>query len=71
MKKELPNVEKPLLIVQSKNDHTVLAESGEYIYTKIQSSDKEIFWLEKSGHIVTLDLERDRVFTKIADFLAK
>ena len=71
MKKELPNVEKPLLIVQSKNDHTVLAESGEYIYTKIKSSDKEIFWLEKSGHIVTLDLERDRVFNKIVDFLAK
>jgi len=71
MKKELPIVEKPLLIVQSKNDHTVLAESGEYIYNKIKSSRKEIFWLEKSGHIVTLDLERDRVFTKIADFLAK
>lgn len=65
----LPALEKPLLVVQSKNDHTVLAESAEFIYRKCESREKELFWLARSGHLVTLDEERETVFNKVAEFL--
>jgi len=71
VKAALPKVDRPLLIVQSGNDHTVQAASGKYIYEHAGSAKKELLQLEKSGHLVTLDIERNKVFAKIAEFLAK
>ena len=67
----LPDMKKPILIVQSENDHTVKAESGTYIYDNVGSEDKEFFKLELSGHLVTLDVEHDKLFSKIDEFLNK
>ena len=36
----LPELTKPILVVQSENDHTVKAESGQYIFDHVQSQDK-------------------------------
>lgn len=65
----LPQLKKPLLIVQSKKDRTVLPNSGTYIYQNAGSEEKELFWLEHSGHLVTLDMEREVVFEKIIEFI--
>lgn len=65
----LPAVMMPLLIIQGRHDHTVQARSAEYIYDKVGSEEKKLIWLEKSGHIVTIDIERERVFQYIADFI--
>ncbi len=69
MKEELPQVTQPLLIVQGREDHTVQPQSAEYIYERVGTEYPEVFWLEKSGHIVTLDCEHEKLFTKIAAFL--
>lgn len=66
----LPSVTVPALIVQSTNEHTVEPESAQYIYDKLGSTEKQLIWLNKSGHIVTLDLERDYVFQLLGQFLA-
>lgn len=71
VKSDLAKIEKPLLIVQSRNDHTVKADSGNYIFDHVGSKEKEILHLDHSGHIVTLDTERQMVFDKINEFLAK
>lgn len=68
-KEILPEISKPILIVQSKNDHTVKEESGQYIYDHIGSKDKQLFKLNFSGHLVTLDIEHDKLFNKIENFL--
>lgn len=65
----LPQMEKPILVVQSENDHTVKAESGQYIFDHVQSREKKLFKIELSGHLVTLDVEHDKVFKEIHDFL--
>lgn len=65
----LGTLSKPLLIIQSRSDHTVLPESGQYIYEHVASEEKELLWLAKSGHLVTLDVERERVFEKVAAFI--
>ena len=69
-KAALPNITVPTLIVQSIADMTVAPKSAEYIFDNLGSTEKEIFWLEKSGHLLPLDCEREAVFAKTAQFLA-
>lgn len=69
--KHLPDLQRPFLVVQSKNDHTVKYHSAAYIYRSAGSKEKELFWLENSGHLVTLDTEKEIVFAKIMEFLDK
>lgn len=65
----LPNIKEELLIIQGRHDHTVQPRSAEHIYDRVASPNKKLIWLEKSGHIVTLDIEREEVFRQIAAFL--
>ena len=60
----------PTLLVQSRREHTVRPESASFLFEQIKSPVKELFWLEKSGHIVTLDNERELVVDKISEFLS-
>lgn len=59
----------PVLLVQSKRERTVKPASAPYLLERIGSPQKEIFWLEKSGHVVTIDIERETVFRKITEFM--
>lgn len=65
----LPLIDRPTLIVQSRNEHTVRPESALHIHDRVGSSDKRLHWLERSGHVATLDVERHKVFEIIADFI--
>lgn len=67
----LPNVTAPALIIHSIKDATIPYQHAEKIYTSLGSKDKELFWLEKSGHNVTRDSERDKVFVATADFIQR
>lgn len=69
VQKDLGAVSCPVLLVQSRKEHTVRPESAIFIMEHLGSKDKELFWLAKSGHIVTIDLERETVFAKVSEFL--
>lgn len=69
--KLLPLVQVPALIVQSKAEHTVRPSSAKHIFKLLGSAMKEIVWLEKSGHVITLDVEKYQLFEVIAKFLHK
>ena len=66
----LPVVSTPALIVQSRADHTVRPDSAVYIYEHLGSTDKRLVWFKHSGHIITLDSEREQVFTQVGNFVA-
>lgn len=66
----LPLVTAPALVMQSRKEHTVIPESAQYIYNKLGSQAKKLIWLNKSGHIITLDNEHEYVFEEISRFLA-
>jgi carboxylesterase len=66
----LPSITVPTLVMQSIREHTVEPESAQFIYNNLGSSDKKLVWLKKSGHIITLDAERELVFEEIGRFLA-
>ncbi len=69
VKRQLPKIRKPVLIVQSKDDRTVLAESAIYIHNRLGSPLKILKWLSKSGHIITMGPEREEMFTQIDCFI--
>lgn len=73
-KKELlPQITVPCLVMQSVSEHTVDPRSASYIYEHLGTSaqEKQLVWLEKSGHILTLDCEHERVFKIVGEFLRK
>ena len=70
-KPAIPNVSVPTLIMQARGDRVVDPSGAQYIYDRIASAQKELVWLSKSDHIIPLDVEREVVFAKVANFLAQ
>lgn len=57
----LEKINLPTTIIHSKKDRLADPFGAEHIYQKIKSKDKKIFWLNKSGHELLLDVEADEV----------
>lgn len=69
VRNELPTIKVPSLIMQAEQDFTVRPESAEYIYKYIGSRQKQLKWYPNSGHILTVDHDRDQVFADAEQFL--
>jgi carboxylesterase len=65
----LPSVTAPVLVMHGRNDHTVAPFNAQLIYDTVGSTDKELIWLEKSYHVVTLDHDRNEVFDRTYRFI--
>ncbi|HET6146937.1 MAG TPA: alpha/beta fold hydrolase [Polyangia bacterium] len=68
---DLPNVRVPTLVIHGRQDHTVPMEDSLELTGSLGSEVIERLWLERSFHIVTLDVERSTVSSAIASFLAR
>jgi len=68
-RKGLPYIAIPILLIHSKADKSVPLRNMERYYKKIGSNKKTKIELEKSGHVVTEDIERDVAFKAISDFI--
>jgi carboxylesterase len=71
MRRSLAQIRCPVLLAQSRNDGGIAPESMERIYAALGPSDKTMLWLEKSGHIITRDQERQRVFEAAENFIRR
>lgn len=67
--KETDSIYAPAFIVQARHDRMINAKSAQYIYDHIQSDHKQLKWYEQSGHVITLDKERDQLHEDIYGFL--
>ena len=68
-RKHAPEISIPILLIHSKADQGVPFENMEKYWTVIPSEQKSNLVLEKSGHVVTEDIERDTAFHAIDDFV--
>ena len=59
VREQLPNIDSPLLVIQSRNDNVVDPDSANVIYDNAASGKKQIEWFEKSGHVITLGPEKE------------
>ncbi len=67
----LPAIRQPMLIVQGRLDRTVDPGAPQEIYDRVNSADKELVWLGRSGHCVALDCEREQLFEATRRFLGQ
>jgi carboxylesterase len=72
MRAALPKVNVPVCLIHSKDDDYVLPENMENIYAGlVNTGDKTKIWVTGSGHVVTRDAARQRVFESAREFIQR
>ncbi len=71
MRAALPSVEVPVFLVHSKNDNYVIKDSMQWIYDKLGTTDKQMLWVEGSGHVIPREPVREQVFKEATDFIVR
>ncbi len=68
----LDRVNVPVLIIHNRKESTVLPESAIMLYNRIATPcpDKSLIWLERSGHQLFCDCERENAVKAIIDYVA-
>ncbi|MDD4183384.1 MAG: alpha/beta fold hydrolase [Candidatus Omnitrophica bacterium] len=69
VKKELPRVKTPILIMHAKEDDMTSIKNAQYIYKNIASSDKSLIVLENSYHMIVIDKDKERVVDETIRFM--
>ncbi|WP_226682407.1 alpha/beta hydrolase [Sutcliffiella horikoshii] len=59
----------PTFVVQARHDNMINTDSANIIYNEVESDDKKIKWYEESGHVITLDKEREQLHQDVYEFL--
>jgi carboxylesterase len=65
----LPDVTAPALVIQGREDHTVTVAGARRLASRIGSGPAPVVILERSWHLVGIDVERDRCAEAVAEFL--
>ena len=66
---ELPEVKCPVLVMHSHNDHTAHPDNAELIHSRVSSTDKQLVWLDRGYHVITLDHDKEEVYERTYEFI--
>ena len=69
VKKILPQVNTPILIMQGEEDHTVQPRSARFIMDNVGSTEKKIITVPNAGHLLPFAEQREFVFEHTLEFL--
>lgn len=67
--RQLPGVAAPALVIQGAQDHTVTVAGARRLARRIGSGPARVIVLERSWHLVGIDVERERCAAAAAEFL--
>jgi carboxylesterase len=70
VRRHLPEITVPLLLIYSQADPTVPYGNMQQIASSVRSADVVQRTIEHSGHVLTQDVEREAVYTMVSEFLA-
>jgi carboxylesterase len=59
----------PIFVAQARHDKMINPDSANIIYEAVENDFKKIKWYEESGHVITLDKERDQLHEDVYAFL--
>ncbi|MDG5786584.1 carboxylesterase [Evansella sp. AB-P1] len=59
----------PTLVIQAREDEMINPDSANIIYDQVEADHKKLQWYEESGHVITLDKERDKLHEEVYAFL--
>lgn len=65
----LPDVQCPILVMHSHNDHTAHPDNAELIHSRVSSTDKQLVWLDRGYHVITLDYDKEEVYERTYEFI--
>lgn len=68
---ELINISIPVLLVQSRVDKGIPAESLEKLYTRLGDIDKTGYWVDDSSHVIIREPEREKIFAEVKSFVKR
>jgi esterase/lipase len=71
VKTHLPRIQVPGMLIHSLTDEFVPHSDMLEIYNLLGSSDKEMITIETSNHIITCDISREEVFSRVTDFVKR
>ena len=69
VRNHIDHIYAPTFVVQARHDKMINIDSANIIYNSIESPVKEIKWYEESGHVITLDKERNQLHEDVFHFL--
>jgi carboxylesterase len=69
MQAALSQITVPTLLIHSRDDNYVLKDSMPLIHASLTMPDKQMVWIEGSGHVITRDAQRQKVFETAARFV--
>lgn len=70
-RKALRSITAPTLIMQSRNDNRVSPRVAEYAYRTIPATDKRLIFVERGGHILTVDYDRELVTAEVRGWFTR
>jgi len=68
-RKSVPEIVSETLVVAARNDNTVPLSAAEFIYKNIKSEKRKMLIFEKSGHVLSNDVEKEEVTKAVIDWL--
>jgi carboxylesterase len=71
MRSALPAVQVPVLLIHSRQDTGVVPHNAEQILAALGSQDKQLFWVENSGHVIPREPDRHLVFKTADEFIQR
>lgn len=73
MQEVLPQIQVPILLMHSKDDLTVPPENMVQLYEHLGTPDdqKDMVYVEESGHVLTRDQKKEIVFEHVSQFINK
>lgn len=69
VRESLGDVTCPILVLHSHSDHTAHPSNAEFIHSRVASTDKQLVWLDRSYHVLTLDYDKQEVFERTYEFI--
>ncbi|RWZ54954.1 alpha/beta fold hydrolase [Halobacillus fulvus] len=66
---EIDQIYTPTFVVQAENDEMINTDSANYIYEQVEAEQKDIKWYKNSGHVITMDKEKEQLHEDILEFL--
>lgn len=67
----ISDLDHPILIIQGMLDQTVDPEGAQELFDLVKSRDKQLIWLDKSGHCLTLDMEWEIAAERTGAFIQR
>lgn len=71
VRRQLPQISQPVLVMQGRQDKTVSEDVGEIILEGVLSERAEQHWWEHSGHVILLEDELDEITAVTLNFIQK